>query len=270
MTKVESMIKLLSDESIWHDYAVGDENDLLRNFLVTDEPVVTPLIEILRDENQSIFYRDRAAMILGLIGDQRAIEPLIATLSDDGFRDPNPIPPQPNRLGCDGLERSEALVKFGEIVVEPLILALKDKSVSRVNAIYALAATRDERGVEPIIDLLDDQDDDLVRNTAVMCLGGELSLGLGYCDERAINPLRKTVFDKHPQIALNSIHALASIYEIMLRIYVDEVLGLGKEAHSKNMDYAISVLKENDCYPKVFPSGSTPFPLQPHREPVGP
>ncbi|TAK34258.1 MAG: hypothetical protein EPO21_09935 [Chloroflexota bacterium] len=71
-------------------------------------PAVEPLVAALRDNDWDV--RSRAAKALGMIGDHRAVEPLIAALRHD------------RNVGA----AAEALGKMGSPAVKPLIAALSD------------------------------------------------------------------------------------------------------------------------------------------------
>ncbi|MBS7270706.1 MAG: HEAT repeat domain-containing protein [Candidatus Freyarchaeota archaeon] len=94
------------------------------------------LVEPLKQEIQDA--RKGAAQALGMIGDPRAVEPLIQTLKDEpGLRK----------------EVVQALGMIGDPrAVEPLIQTLKDENREvREAAAIALARIGDERAVEPLI-----------------------------------------------------------------------------------------------------------------------
>jgi hypothetical protein len=77
-----------------------------------------------------------AVETLGIIGDARAVEPLIKAIGKS-------------------LVVRHALVKIGEPAVEPLIKALKDEDYS-YSAAKALGEIGDKRAVEPLIKALED------------------------------------------------------------------------------------------------------------------
>jgi hypothetical protein len=120
-----------------------------------DERAVEPLIAALKDGDSRV--RSNAAIALGEIGDTRAVEPLIAALKDG-----------------DSSVRSNAAIALGVIGdprVEPLIAALKDEdSWVRGYAAIALGEIGDARAVEPLIAALKDEDSS-VRRYAAEALG---------------------------------------------------------------------------------------------------
>lgn len=162
---------------------------------------VEPLIAALDDSDLSV--RWGAADALGLAGDARAVEPLIAHLREDPnlsvisalkkLGDPRAVEPLIAALGDDGYHvRLDAVVALGELgdprAVEPLIALLGDESHDvRNNAEYALEKMGDA-AVEPLIAALKDPNED-VRSKAAHALG---NLG----DARAIEPLMALLNDE--------------------------------------------------------------------------
>lgn len=124
--------------------------------MMGDLRAVEPLIESLKDENESV--RAQAAKALGRMGGSRAIEPLIASLKDP--------------YEYTGGTAAEELGKLGATqAVEPLIAALKGgKKYVRCKAALALGQLRDPRGVQPLIHALKDEDKE-VRRDAALALG---------------------------------------------------------------------------------------------------
>jgi len=82
------------------------------------EPAIEPLIQILKDDENSD-YRSKAAVVLGDIGDARAVEPLIMALHD---KDGNVRVKAAMALGSLGDERAK----------EPLTKALEEGVVRNV------------------------------------------------------------------------------------------------------------------------------------------
>lgn len=141
------------------------------------EPAVVPLISQLN--NSDINIHIIAAMLLGEMKDDRAVEPLIGAVD---FR----LEQQP--LDAEKL-RIEAVSALGEIgdarAVQPLITALKDSSsLVRERAARALKKIGTE-AVEPLNRTLIEQDVDIQIN-AVMILG---DIG----DSRSVEPLIQSV-----------------------------------------------------------------------------
>ena len=134
--------------------AVNNDEDVRRsaaralgNLDVDDKRVVELvelLIKALRDEDSDA--QSAAAYVLGEIGDERAVEPLIYALKKDKSKQ----------------VRANAAAALGKIgdkrAVQPLIDALSDeKNWVRRNAVHALGEIGDKRAVEPLIDALKDE-----------------------------------------------------------------------------------------------------------------
>lgn len=140
-------------------------------------PAVDPLIACLRHPHQGV--PERAARMLGRIGDPRAVEPLAAMLEErEGTR---PAAAAAGALGKIGDPRG----------VAPLVAALSDiLSETRAEAAAALGVIGDPRALRPLLRAMDD-DVGAVREQAVEALDK-----LGYF--RAEQP---------PAAALGSRHA---------------------------------------------------------------
>jgi len=141
------------------------------------EPAVRPLIAEL--ESGSWTRSSNAAAALGLIGDPRAVEPLIATLAVHGKSNSVVHNAAVEALGQIGDARAvepliaalrdetskvhetviKALGKIGAPAVDPLIAVLKDGSpIVRAAAAKGLGQTGDPRAVEPLNAALSDND----------------------------------------------------------------------------------------------------------------
>lgn len=128
----------------------------------------------------------------------------------------------------------EALVEIGEPAVEPLIQALNNESwVVREAATEALGKIGDERAVEPLIKVLDDEDETtFVREAAAEALG---EIG----DERAIEPLAHALTDidvlKNAAVALDKLgwapqNESEKAYYLIAKNQWDELTRLGEPA----------------------------------------
>jgi len=140
--------------------------------LIGDGRAVEPLIRALSDRDKAV--RASAAEALGNIGDVRAIKPLIYAMRsmDRGLR----------------FYATRALKAIGEPAVESLISALKSGDGElRKRAVSALGAIGDKRAIEALVPVLRDADRDIRRIAA-----GELAV-LG--DNRAIEPLLELLSD---------------------------------------------------------------------------
>lgn len=136
------------------------------------------------------FVRKGAAQALGLLGDTRAVEPLIAALEDDDLV---------AYSAARGLGRIG-----GARAVEVLITALERPHLSQAAAL-ALADLGDARAVEKLIALLNQ---DSVGN----CVGKSAAEALGRLgDTRAVEPLFATSKSRDHDLAEAAVHALALI-----------------------------------------------------------
>ena len=132
------------------------------------EAVVDPLIDALADREGTV--RKFAAMILGKLGDIRAIEELGMALYDLHHE--------------VGAMAAEALTKYGSKSVDILFEALKHPEAAiRDHAVVALGKIQDVRIAPALIEMLADPDRTVQRN-AILSLA---HLG----DERAIPVLRE-------------------------------------------------------------------------------
>src|SRR5207247_5266048 len=91
---------------------------------------------------------------LGKIKDERVLDPLLAQLRSDEFKE----------------DATEALVELGQPAVEKLVAALKDKDENvRKQAVIALGRIKDSGAVEALIERLQDKDW-FIRLTAAAAL----------------------------------------------------------------------------------------------------
>ncbi len=153
------------------------------------ERAVEPLIAALADEAACV--REAAARALGKIGDARAVEPLIAARRDK-----------------DRDVRQAAVEALGEIggtrAVEALIAALRDKVwLVRRAAVEALGELGGARAVGPLTAALRDKDAGVRRAAA------EALARIG--DARAVEPLIAALADKDPRARLDAAEALGRI-----------------------------------------------------------
>ena len=153
-----------------------------------DERGVDPLIETLSDDDRDV--REAAAKALEQLGDKRAVDPLIKTLSDDDWR---------VRKAA-----AEALGKLGDKrAVDPLIEALSDDDIWVRNTATEALVQLGDPAVDPLIKTLSDDESD-VRRSAAEALG---RLG----DERAVEPLIKTLSDDGLGVSHAAAKALAQL-----------------------------------------------------------
>ncbi|MEA1906670.1 MAG: HEAT repeat domain-containing protein [Euryarchaeota archaeon] len=159
------------------------------------ELAIESLIEALDEDNEQI--RENVVHTLGLIGDERAIEPLMNVLGGDVFSDAE-----------WGVQQTaaKALSFIGAPAIEPLINAIEGRNVClRQGAAWALGGINDEKVVEPLVKALDD-DDDGVRQAAAYALGDNY-----ICDERAVEPLVKALEDEDEGVRWAAARTLGGI-----------------------------------------------------------
>jgi len=134
---IEELIKdLNNDDEFVQEEAIGDLE--IRANESTD-----PLIEVLMNKKSPKNVKINAANVLGAIGNEKAIEPLIATLKDHSK--------------LVRREASTALTKIGAKSVDPLINILNDDDWKvRGAAAWALGVIGDKKAIEPLKPLLED------------------------------------------------------------------------------------------------------------------
>src|SRR5438094_1783806 len=136
-------------------------------------PAVEPLIKQLRDWD----IRKYAIRALGKIKDERVLDPLLAQLRSDEFKE----------------DATEALVELGQPAVEKLVAALKDKDENvRKQAVIALGRIKDSGAVEALIERLQDKDW-FIRLTAAAALE---TIG----DERGREAIKPHLQDPDPAV----------------------------------------------------------------------
>lgn len=90
--------------------------------MVGGDEAVRALINTLRNDHEDLITRGRAAMMLGKLGDIRAVSPLIQALDAPGFKTP--------------IYAAEALGKIGDPrAIEPLLTALESSNASLRQAV---------------------------------------------------------------------------------------------------------------------------------------
>jgi len=205
-----------------------------------DARAVEPLITALRDDHAGVrrsatralgqiwqlpdltqlgssdgTMRSKAALILGELGDARAVEPLIAALKDEHEN-----------------VRSEATLALGlvgNVALKPLIAGLEDSDASvRQGVAEALELLEDARAVDPLIAALKDKHES-VRRSATRALGhiwqlpdltrlgssdrrtrSKAAKALGELkDTRAVEPLIATLKDSNTEVRSEATSAVA-------------------------------------------------------------
>jgi HEAT repeat protein len=160
--------------------------------LVEQDPErIQEVMEYLSDKNRKV--RMNAALVLGSLGDLRAVEPLIRALSDKRR-----------------IVRREAANSLGELkderAVEPLIKALKDgDSGVRMFSARALGRIGDERALSPLLGLLSDKDP-AVSQWACEAIGE-----LGEVRQEAIDALKVSLKQRNKRLQLSAASSLGRL-----------------------------------------------------------
>jgi len=151
---------------------------------------VDGLIRALADADPQV--RQDAALALGEIGDARAVEPLLAVMSDT-----HEVTEVRNNA-------QEALRRMGPAAVRPLIRALKDGDVyARTRAAVTLGDIGDPAAVEALVVALRDGDR-YVRRYAAESLGK-------IPDARAVEPLIAALKDREAEVCARAAWALRRV-----------------------------------------------------------
>jgi HEAT repeat protein len=175
------LMEALRDPFWWYEreYAVGD---LLQAIEKMGYTAVDLLIEALRDREGAV--RKLAAILLGKIGDPRAIEHLGMSLYDVHHE--------------VGKASAESLAKFGATSFQVLAGALSHPEMwIRIHAILGLTCINDTRVTPTLLQMLNDPERE-VRKQVIRSLG-ELK------DSRAVSVLQQIMADRHDR----EFHALA-------------------------------------------------------------
>jgi HEAT repeat protein len=161
---------------------------------------VNPLLTIaLDDQERSIYLKESAIQALGVLGDFRALAPLIDMLeSKRGFRDKFQFLKEKvlEAIGRIGNNNNQATPK----AVQSLLMALEDEAPSiRLAAVEALGwmgerVARD--AIEPLTKRVFDTDDIVAEAAieALHCVGGQPALSALLKLENLPRHLRETVF----------------------------------------------------------------------------
>jgi HEAT repeat protein len=150
-------------------YVRGSAADVLGS--IGSEKAIEPLINALSSDADG-YARGRVALALGSIGGEKALDPLIFALSSD-------TDSHVRRRAAD------ALVSMGsEKALDPLIFALSSDTDSYVRrrAAYTLGCIGSEKALDPLISALSSDIDHGVRRKAASALD---RIG----SEKALNPL---------------------------------------------------------------------------------
>jgi HEAT repeat protein len=221
-------------------------------------PAVGPLVAALKDTKVSQI----AIRILGQVGDNRAVEPLIAVLEDDQVHMRNAATEALDKIGWQP-DQSEAgavywiakgqwgkCVELGELAVGPLVAALRDKSKNVRQAASGALEKIGPPAVEPLITALQDKGWS-VRQAAAETLG---QIG----DSRAVEPLIATLNDKSTKVretiakaleklgspAMESLTAALQDKDSGVRMAVAGALGQIGDAHA--VESLVAALQDKD------------------------
>lgn len=152
------------------------------------KPAVGSLVAALKDDNKDV--RWQVASILGKIGDERAIVPLLNALQDTDY--------------LVRMEATGALRNIGQPAIKPLIATLRDADKNwREDVVRALAWIKDERILESLIACLQDTNSG-VRQTAIYGLG-EIR------NRKALKPLMAALGDEDLLVVEGAANALGKI-----------------------------------------------------------
>lgn len=149
------------------------------------------ILKIAKEEKEEIVVNE-AIEILGEIGKEKAIPFLIQTLNKSNGEMVYYVEPQFLRIGISG--------------IKPLIEVLKNSELNRGTreaAAYILSKFG-EPAVNPLISLLESGEDDYTRYLAIFSLGR-------IKDSRALNPIKKYLYDENKEIQEIVIETLGEI-----------------------------------------------------------
>jgi hypothetical protein len=178
-------------EVLIEDFNAQDVNvkaDSVKALVEAGEPAVKPLIQALDSKDSEI--RENAAITLGKIKDERAIEPLIKLLTDEEWEVESAA--------------TTALVEIGKHAVEPLINILQDENEDiflQMKAIAVLAGIKDERAIQPMIQALKEKPE----------LQADLGYHLGLMGKPAVKPLIQLLDDEDPEVRVRAAEALGRL-----------------------------------------------------------
>ncbi|HVU12331.1 MAG TPA: HEAT repeat domain-containing protein [Phototrophicaceae bacterium] len=201
---VAPLIGVLREYHSWDEY-VDDDNPLHfaeEALIKIGAPAVEELIAALKEDSWGV--RVGAVAVLGEIGDVRAVQPLIGTLRYDGM--------------AKG-ETGEALVRFGDVALRPLLYALKnnDDPAIRSGAAAVLTEFSDPLIVPALIEAVETDKEAVVRQSAVYVLSRKP-------DTRSIEPLVIALEDPDPAVREETARALGEIGAVITSSLLVEAL----------------------------------------------
>lgn len=243
---------------------------------------VTPLINVLKDETWGV--RKSAAEALGNIGSMKAVRPLLELLKDEDndvrstaleALSKTGLPDDPEIRIKFAIARQdwEMAVSIGKPAIEPLIALLKDGGKeARKGAASALGGIRDDRAVDPLMELLKSDPESQVRKAAAIAISefdrefdeeiqaicavekedwsGAISLGkasippLSVSAKSANRPVKKAAIKTLGEIrdpgALDILFEIHKNADDEIKMVIDEALG--KIQDSRSVDLLISDL----------------------------
>ncbi len=231
--KIEEFEESSYDEHIWHytDKILSPISNALGKI---GKPAVEPLIKALKGENDNAQWGIVDA--LGIIGDPSAIEPLINSFIE----------------GWEWIEdiTIEALAKFGDKAVDPLIKALKNQNSNiRAGVARVLGMIGNEKAVDSLLQVLEDENRG-VREAAVRALG---KIG----DEKIVKPLLKALRDDY-EVSWNAAEALSLLGKKSIDLLIQElktqnnrvkekiIFVLGKIKDPRVVDILIELLNDKN------------------------
>ena len=206
------------------------------------------LVELLHDDNP--WYRVRAVMALGELGDLRAVEPLIEMLKDEdeevggdmiwqlfeilsSFKDPKAIQPLIEQLHRVEFKDAWSLFAFGDAAISPMIDALKHtNSYTRWQAANWLGNRHDERAIPALVEATTDSNE-RVRNQAIYSLGWIRS-------SKAIPALEKLARESEAKVRKCVAYALGNINDPKVLSVLEE---LSKDTVPEVRTMAIDAIK---------------------------
>lgn len=167
---------------------------------IADPQAVIPLVEFLGIDNEdhaSFEARGYAVVALGEFGDERAVEALVAALSEPFIS-----------FDCPG----RALVKIGKAAVQPLLAALgHDYERVREKAAAALGEIGDSRALKALTFKLGDPFI-RVRAAAAKSLD-QLAWNPGNPDDEALHAVAACDWGRVDQLGVASVMALLHVFE---------------------------------------------------------